>query len=91
MAGLDLSLDQLFLKGVISMQYMGSKNRLAKYLLPVMLPYRKNSEQCWIEPFVGGANMIDKIAGDRLGNDNHPFLISILQIERLFLHRSQIA
>ena len=87
MAGLDLSLDQLFLKGVISMQYMGSKNRLAKYLLP----YRKNSEQCWIEPFVGGANMIDKIADDRLGNDNHSFLIAILQIERLFLHRSQIA
>jgi DNA adenine methylase len=78
-AGLGLFSNQLFLNGVIFMQYMGSKNRLAKHLLPVMLPYRKNSEQCWIEPFVGGANMIDKIAGDRLGNDNHPFLIALLQ------------
>jgi len=59
------------------MRYMGSKNRLAKYILPVMLMERK-SNQCWVEPFVGGANMIDKVSGKRIGNDSHYYLIALL-------------
>jgi len=59
------------------MQYMGSKNRIAKHILPIMLAERK-PEQWWVEPFVGGANMIDKVDGKRLGNDSHEFLISLL-------------
>ena len=59
------------------MQYMGSKNRIAKHLLPIMLAERK-PEQWWVEPFVGGANMIDKVEGNRMGNDSHEFLISLL-------------
>jgi len=59
------------------MQYMGSKNRIAKHILPIMLAER-NPEQWWVEPFVGGANMIDKVVGKRMGNDSHEFLISLL-------------
>jgi len=60
------------------MQYVGSKNRLAKHILPTMLSARKDN-QCWVEPFVGGANMIDKVDGWRVGNDTHEYLIALLQ------------
>ena len=60
------------------MKYMGSKNRHAKELLPIILKDRKPG-QWYVEPFVGGANMIDKIEGNRIGNDFHPFLIAMWQ------------
>jgi DNA adenine methylase len=59
------------------MQYMGSKNRIAKHILPTMLSERK-PDQWWVEPFVGGANMIDKVIGNRIGNDTHEYLIALL-------------
>lgn len=59
------------------MKYMGSKNRIAKYILPIMLEYRK-PEMTWVEPFVGGANMIDKVNGKRIGADINPYLIEAL-------------
>ena len=44
------------------MKYMGSKNRIAKHLLPIMLAEcEKHNITKWVEPFVGGANMIDKV------------------------------
>jgi DNA adenine methylase len=57
---------------------MGSKNKIAKYILPVMLAERK-PEMFWVEPFVGGANMIDKVQGKRIGNDSHKYLIALLK------------
>lgn len=35
------------------MKYMGSKRKLVKEILPIMLKQRKPN-QCWVEPFVGG-------------------------------------
>ena len=58
------------------MQYMGSKNRIAKDLLPIMLAERKPN-QWWVEPFVGGANVIDKVKDNRIGNDIHKYLIAL--------------
>lgn len=58
------------------MTYMGSKNKLAKYLLPLILKDRL-PDQWYIEPFMGGANMIDKVDGNRLGNDKHYYLIEM--------------
>jgi len=58
------------------MKYMGSKARHAKELLPIILANRKFG-QCYIEPFVGGANMIDKVDGLRIGSDAHPHLIAL--------------
>lgn len=43
-----------------------------------MLKHRKEG-QWWVEPFVGGANMIDKVDGNRIGADSNEYLISLLQ------------
>jgi DNA adenine methylase len=56
---------------------MGSKNRIAKHNLPIMLAERK-PDQWWVEPFVGGANVIDKVDGKRIGADISPYLIDAL-------------
>ena len=63
------------------MKYMGSKARHAKELLPIIL--KDHTPDMWyVEPFVGGANMIDKvdpiIAPKRLGCDVHEYLIPML-------------
>ena len=42
------------------MVYMGSKRRLAKELIPI-LTKDLDENTYYVEPFVGGANMIDKI------------------------------
>lgn len=63
------------------MKYMGSKNRIAKHLLPIMLDEaEKYSITTWIEPFVGGANMIDKVPDTykRVGYDLNDHTIHAL-------------
>ena len=59
------------------MKYMGSKNRIAKYILPIMLAERKDG-QYWVEPFVGGGNIIDKVDGLRIGGDSNMYLIEAM-------------
>lgn len=64
------------------MKYMGSKARHAKELLPIIL--KDHTPDMWyVEPFVGGANMIDKVPVDvapkRLGCDVHEYLIALWQ------------
>jgi len=58
------------------MKYMGSKARIAKYILPIILKDRREG-QFYVEPFVGGANMIDKVDGNRFGSDNNKYLIAM--------------
>lgn len=41
-----------------------------------MLEKREN--RTWVEPFVGGGNMIDKVQGKRIGADINPYLIDAL-------------
>lgn len=63
------------------MKYMGSKNCIAKHLLPIMLAEcEKHSITKWIEPFVGGANMIDKVPDtfERIGYDLNDHVIHAL-------------
>ena len=57
---------------------MGSKARIAKDILPFILKNRKEN-QWYVEPFVGGANCIDKVTGNRLGADNNKYVIALLQ------------
>ena len=57
------------------MKYMGSKNRIAKEILPIML--KERGQRTWVEPFVGGANMIDKVSGNRIGADANKYLIAM--------------
>lgn len=59
------------------MKYMGSKARIAKHILPIMLKSRKEG-QWWVEPFVGGGNMIDKVDGNRIGSDSNNYVSSLL-------------
>ena len=60
------------------MKYMGSKNRIAKHILPIILKDRKEN-QYYVEPFVGGANMIDKVDGNRIGADFNEYLVAMWQ------------
>ena len=55
---------------------MGSKNRIAKDILPIILKDRKEG-QWYVEPFVGGANIIDKVDGNRIGSDSNEYLIAM--------------
>ena len=55
---------------------MGSKGRIAKEILPLILKDRKEN-QYYIEPFVGGCNMIDKVSNPRIANDNNKYLIEM--------------
>lgn len=60
---------------------MGSKARIAKHILPIILKDRKEG-QCYVEPFVGGANMIDKVNGWRIGADSNGHVIKALEFIR---------
>lgn len=55
---------------------MGSKNKIAKYLLPHILKNRKPN-QAYVEPFTGGANMIDKVDGVRIGGELNEYIVAM--------------
>lgn len=61
-----------------NIKYMGSKRRMAKYILPYIEYYRKkNQHEHYVEPFCGGCNLIDKVKGLRIANDVNSYLISM--------------
>ncbi len=63
------------------MVYQGSKNRIAKFIVPIIQKYiDENNIDTYIEPFVGGCNIIDKVCCKRkIGSDNNEDLITLLQ------------
>lgn len=62
------------------MKYMGSKQRLSKDLVPIIQSYINKDTVGYLEPFVGGANVIDKINCDiRIGCDINEYLIEMLK------------
>ena len=66
------------------MQYVGSKNKLSKDLAPIIQSYINEDTKGYLEPCVGGANMIDKIkCNKRIGCDIHKQLIALLQYAQL--------
>lgn len=64
-------------------KYVGSKDRLSKQLAPIIQSYIDGmGDKCngYWEPFVGGANMIDKIKfSHKYGSDIHKYLIALLR------------
>lgn len=59
--------------------YVGSKARLAKNIVPIIQIYADKSDT-YIEPFVGGANIIDKVVHkNKIGSDVNKYLIALLQ------------
>lgn len=61
------------------MKYMGSKSRISKHVVPIIQSYiDKNHIENYVEPFVGGCNVIDKICcKNRRGYDTNKYLISL--------------
>ena len=55
------------------MKYMGSKRRIAKDILPIILKNRM-PEQFYIEPFCGGCNTIELVEGNRIANDYNEYV-----------------
>lgn len=53
------------------MKYMGSKSRIKKYVVPILQELiDKNNIKVYIEPMVGGCNIIDSIKCEhKIGND----------------------
>ena len=60
------------------MKFMGSKARIAKDILPIILADRKN-EQWYVEPFGGGANSICEVSGNRIYSDINECLSECLR------------
>ena len=60
---------------------MGSKSRIAKYIVPIIQKYiDENNIEKYVEPFVGGANVIDKIkCKEKYGFDKNKYLIALLK------------
>ena len=61
------------------MKYMGSKARIAKDISAIINDMiSKNSIDVYIEPFVGGCNMIEHIkCNKKIGSDNNEYLIEM--------------
>lgn len=58
------------------MKYMGSKTRIAKELLKIILKDRTRG-QFYVESFAGGMNMMQHVSGNRIANDANPYLIAM--------------
>jgi DNA adenine methylase len=59
------------------MRYQGGKHRQSKYWASI-IQAEISDNKTYIEPFVGGCNMMDKIiANRRIGVDNNKYLISM--------------
>lgn len=57
---------------------MGSKNRIAKHILPIILKDRK-PDQWYVEPFFGGGNSMDKVSGNRLAGEINWYVADMWQ------------
>jgi site-specific DNA-adenine methylase len=61
------------------MKYMGSKARLAKNIVPIINSYKSKVRLKYKEPFVGGANIADKVDFMfKSCSDKNPYLIALL-------------
>ena len=58
------------------MQYLGGKSKIAKHLVP-FLENQREKKQVFIEPFVGGANIVSKMSGIRYAYDFNEYLMEM--------------
>lgn len=66
---------------MVSIKYVGSKSRIAKHIVPIIQTYIDQTDASfYLEPFVGGANVIDKIScGKKIGYDINHYLIELFK------------
>lgn len=69
------------LSGIRWLVYQGSKNRLAKYIVPIIQKYiDENNIDTYVEPCCGGCNIIDKVrCKNIIGSDINDELIALLK------------
>lgn len=74
------------------MKFTGSKSRIAKDIVPIIQEcINDNNLNEYIEPFVGGGNIIDKIKCKiRIGNDSNEYLIDFWNAMQNGLNLSSI-
>jgi len=58
-------------------QYLGSKARLAKHILPIVTAGR--TDELYVEPFVGGGNIFHLVDGPKWGNDSNSDVVALLE------------
>lgn len=58
---------------------MGSKSRHSSQILNVVAERERLGNRTFVEPFVGGANVLDKLDSPRLGADTNQYLIAMWQ------------
>lgn len=60
---------------------MGSKSRIAKHIVQIIQRYiDENNIKCYIEPFCGGLNVIDKVKCEyKIASDIHRYLIALFK------------
>lgn len=66
---------------------MGSKSRIAKHIVPIIQRYiDENNIKCYIEPFCGGLNVIDKVKCEyKIASDIHRYLIALFKnIDKIY-------
>lgn len=59
------------------MKYIGSKRRIAKDILKVILKNRK--DEMFVEPFCGGCNLTEFVNGERWCNDINNYVVSLFK------------
>lgn len=71
-------------KGGDKLQYLGSKSRISSQLVAILQSHIDTySISQYVEPFVGGANVIDKVkCGSKVGYDINKYLIALLNKTR---------
>lgn len=60
------------------MKYLGSKRRIAKDILPIILKDRTEG-QYFYDLFCGGGNLLERVDGNRVANDNNEYLIELFK------------
>lgn len=63
---------------ILLMQYFGGKAKISKYIVDYLENVRKEN-QVFVEPFVGGANIVSKMSGTRRAYDFNEYLIAMYQ------------
>lgn len=60
------------------MKYQGSKRRIVKEILPIILNGMKEGD-CFVDAFCGGCNLLDKVPSTfkRIANDKNKYLIAM--------------